>query len=57
MAIRLIPRMSDGQFSLSATTFHPSDKLAIYHNYSKLHERKALSIKISTDSSGSAYFG
>jgi hypothetical protein len=29
----LIPRISDGQyFSLSATTFHPSDKLTIYHN-------------------------
>jgi hypothetical protein len=28
----LIPRISDGQyFSLSTTTFHPSDKLTIYH--------------------------
>jgi hypothetical protein len=32
MAIRLIPRISDGQyFSQNATTFNPSDKLTLHH--------------------------
>ncbi len=30
MAIRLNPRISGGKFFLSATSFHPSDKLTIY---------------------------
>jgi hypothetical protein len=36
MAIKLIPRISDGQFSLGAVPFHPTSKL--HHNNTVVSE-------------------